>query len=142
MDCPHKKPLQQHWHHITRHRETATPGQALDITGKTKKEETGPDHSVNTADIAAPAIMTCTEAVPNCNNGTGTAAVEAAQDDPIQQTEDTVVYPTMIHHTSNTAIHPHTTPHQVTPLRTTVDHIHAHPTDCQSIIHTKEDDSV
>ena len=57
-----KYPLQEHWCHITRHTEIATPGQALDNTKKIKKGETGPDHSPDVADIRAPADVTCTEA--------------------------------------------------------------------------------
>ena len=37
--------------------------------------------------------MTYTEAAPDHNNETGTAAIEAAQDDCIQHTEDTVADP-------------------------------------------------
>ena len=122
--------------------ETVTPDQALDTTGKTEKEETSPDHSLDTAGITAPAVMTCTVATPNHNNRTGSAAIEAAQDDPIQHTEDTVAGPTMTHHIGHTANPPHTTAHQATTLRTTADHIHTHPTDHQSTIHTKEDHTV
>ena len=78
-----KFPLQEHQCHVTRHTGTITPDQVLDIMGKTEKEEMGPDLSLGTAGIAAPAIMTCTEVVPDHNNGTGTATIEAAQDDPI-----------------------------------------------------------
>ena len=39
---------------------------------------------------------------------------------------------------SHTTDHPHTAAHQVTALRTTVDHVQAHPTDQQNIIHTTE----
>ena len=39
-------PLQEHWHHTTRHTETATTDLALGTTGKTDKEETGPDHTL------------------------------------------------------------------------------------------------
>ena len=48
----------------------------------------------------------------------------------------------MTHPTSHTAYHLHTAAHQVTALRTTVDHIYVHPTNHQSIIHTKEDHTV
>ena len=118
------------------------PGQALDTNRKTKKEETGPDHSLDTADITAPAVVTCTEATPDHNNGMGTATTEAAQDDPIQHTKDTVTDPAMTHHTGHTTNHPHTAAHQVTALRTTVDHIHVHPTNHPNMIHTKEDHAV
>ena len=73
--------------------------------------------------------MTCTEAVPDCNKGTGTAAIDEAQDDPLQHTEATVTKPAMTHHTGHTADHPHTTAHQAITLRTAVDHIHVHPID-------------
>ena len=95
-------PLQEHQHHTTRHTEIATPDWAQGITRKTEKEDISPDHSLNTANIIAPAIMTCTEAAPECNNGTGTATMEAAQDDPIQHTRDTVAGYPMTHHTSHT----------------------------------------
>ena len=81
-------PLQEHWHHTTSHTEIATPDHAPDITRETEKEETGSDQSL--ANIMAPAIMSCPEAAPDHNNGTGTATMEAAQDDPIQYTKDTV----------------------------------------------------
>ena len=86
--------------------------------------------------------MTCTEATPDHNNEAGTATIEAAQDNPIKPTADTVADPAMTHHTGHTANHPHTAVHQVTTLRTIVDHIHAYPTNHQSIIHTKEDHAV
>ena len=85
-----KYPLQEHQCHTTRHTEIATTDQAVNTTRKTKKEETGPDHSLDTANIAAPAIMTCTETAPDHNNGTGTAPIETTQDNSIQLIEDTV----------------------------------------------------
>ena len=39
-------PLQGHWHHTTRHTETATTDLSLGTTEKTNKEETGPDHTL------------------------------------------------------------------------------------------------
>ena len=122
-------PFQEHWHHTTRHTETATPDQALDTTGKTKKEQTSPDHSLDTADTTAPAIVPCTEASPDHNNRKGSATIEAAQDNPIQHTEDTVAGPTVTLHTGHTANPPHTTAHEATALSMIADHIHAHPTD-------------
>ena len=124
-----KYSLQEHWHHITRHTETTAPDQALGTTRKTEKEETDPDHSLGTAGITAPVIVTCTEAASDHNNGMDTATIEAAQDDPIQHTKDTVTDPTVTHHTGHTANHPQTAAHEVTTLRTAVNHIHTHPTD-------------
>ena len=141
-NAPIGYPLQEHQHHTTRHIETATQDHALDTTGKTEKEETGPDHSLDTADTAAPAIVTCTEAAPDHNNMTASATIEAAQDDPVQHTEHTVAGPAMTHHTGHTANPPHTATHQATALRTAANHIHAHPTDHQSKIHIKEDNVV
>ena len=135
-------PLQEHQHHTTRHTETATPDQALGTTRKTEKEKTGPDHSLDTADTTAPAIMTCTEAAPDHNNGTGSATIEATQDNSIQYTKDIVTGSTMTHHTDQTANHPHTTACQATTLRITADHIHAYPMNHQSIISTKEDHAI
>ena len=74
--------------------------------------------------------MTCTEAAPNDNNRTGTAAIEAAQDNPSQHTMDTVTGPTMTHHTSHTANPPHTAAHQITTLRIAVDCTHNHLINC------------
>ena len=96
----------------------------------------------STANIITPAIVTCTKATPDHNNRTGTATIEAAQDDPIQHTEDTVRGPAMTHHTGHTANPPHTTAHQATALRITVDHTYDHLTDHQSIVHTKKDHTV
>ena len=107
----------------------ATPDQAPDTTEKIKKGETDPYHSLDIVDTTAPAIVTCTDTAPDHNKGMGIAAIEAAQGDPIQHTEAIVTGPTMTLHTSHTADHPHTTDHQVTTCRTTVDHVHAHPTD-------------
>ena len=104
-----KYALQEHWHHITRHTETTAPDWALDTIRKTEKKETSPDHNLGTADITAPAIMTCTEATSDHNSGMGTATMEAAQDIPIQHTKDTVANPAMTHHTSHTTNHQHTT---------------------------------
>ena len=137
-----KYPCLEHLCHITRHIEIATPDQALESTEMIEKEETGPDHSLDIVDITAPALITHTEAAPDCNNGMGIATIESAQDDPIQHTKATVTEPTMTHHTSHTTDHPHTAAHQVTTLRTAVGHIHAHPTDHQNIIHTTEDHTV
>ena len=137
-----KYPLQEQQCHITRHIEITTPDQALDTAEKIKKEETVPDHRLDIVDIAALAIMTCTEVAPDCNKGMGTATIEAGQGIPIQYTEATVTEPTLTYHTSHTADHPHIAAHQVTPLRTAVDHVHTHPTDHQNIIHTTEDHAV
>ena len=82
-------------------------------------------------------MITCTDPIPDHNNGTGTAAIEAAQDDPIQHTGNTGTGYALIHHMGDTANPPHTTAHQATPLRITVDHIHDLPTDCQNVMHTK-----
>ena len=138
MDCPKKYPLHEHCHHTTRHTEIATPDQALDTTGKTKKEETSPDHSLNTANIVVPAIRTCTEAASDHNNVTGTATIEAAQGNSIQHTEDTVTGPPVTHHTGHTTNPPHTTAHQATALWIVVDHTHDHLTNHQNIVHTKK----
>ena len=64
---------------------------------------------------------------PDCNRETGTAAIEAAEGNPIQNTSATVTEPAMTHHTCHIADHQHTTVHWVTALRTTADHIHIHP---------------
>ena len=134
-------PLQEHQCHTTGHTEITTPDQAQGITGKIEKEETAPDHSLDIADIAASAIMTCTEVTPDCSNETDTAAIEAAQDDPLHHTRGTATGPTMIHHTGHTKHLPntaalqtttpetaveHTTAHQATTLKIIVDHIHDH----------------
>ena len=91
--------------------------------------ETDPDHSLGIVDITAPAIVTCTEAAPDCNKGMETATIEAAQGDPIQHTEATATEPTMTHHTDHTADHPLTTDDLVTAPRTAVDCVHDHHTD-------------
>ena len=91
------------------------------------------------ADITAVADMTSTEVAPDHNPGMGTATIEAAQGDPIQHIEDTVVGLTVIHPSSYTTDLPPTTVHQVTALRTAVDHFHTHPTDLQNITHTQKD---
>ena len=135
-------PLQEHQHHTSRDTEIATTDLVLGTAGKTEKEETGPDHSLDTANIIVPAIMTHTEAVPNHNNGTGTATIEAAQENTIQHTKDTATGPAMTHHTGHIANPLHTAAHQVTALRIAVDHIHDNPTDCQSIVYTKKDHAV
>ena len=119
--------LQAYQHNITRCIETATPGQVLDTAKKIEKGETVPDHTLGIADIAAPATMTCTEAAVGHNKGMGTAATEAAEGYPIHHTEATVTEPAMRCLTNHTTDHPHTTAHQVTTLRTAVNHVHAHP---------------
>ena len=129
--------LQEHQHHTTKLIEITTPGQVQGITRKTEKEETGPDHSPDTANIIAPAILTCTESTPDHNNGTGTTAIELTQDDSIQHTGDTAAGHAMTHHTSHTANPLHTTAHQATTLRIPVDHTHDHLTDHQNIVHTQ-----
>ena len=87
-------------------------------------------------------MVTHTEAAPDHNKGTDTDAIEAAQGDPIQHTKATAAESTMIHHTSHTIDNPHTTAYLVTALRTTMGHIHIHPTDHQNIFHTTEDHTV
>ena len=94
------------------------------------------------ADTAAPAFVTHTEAAPDHNNGTGSATIEAAQDDPIQHIEDIVADPVMTHHTDHTANPLYTPAHQATALRATADHNHAHPTEHQNILHTKGNHAV
>ena len=68
MDCPHRISTSETlaWHHKV-HRNCYKRSNS----GKTEKEETGPDHSLDTANIITPAIMTCTEATTNHNNGSG-----------------------------------------------------------------------
>ena len=60
-----KCPLPEHQCHITRHIEITTPDQALDTAEKIEKEETDPDYSLAVVDIAAPAVVTCTEVTPD-----------------------------------------------------------------------------
>ena len=74
--------------------------------------------------------MTCTEPAPNHNKGTGTATIEAAQDDPIQHTEDTAAGPTVTHHTGHTLNPQYITAPQAMALRIAEGHTHDHPTDC------------
>ena len=137
-----ENPLQGHCCHTTRPIEITTPDLALGTTCKTEKEETSPDHSLDTEHITAPAAMICTEAPHNHNSGTGTATIEAAQGDPIEHTEDTATGPTKTHHTGHTANLPHTAGHQATTLRIAVDHTHDHPTNHWSIVHTEKDHTV
>ena len=101
-------PLLEHQDHTTRHAETATPDQALDTTRKTKKGAIGPDHSLDIVDTAAPTVVICTEAALDHNNGTGSAAIETAQDDPVKHIEDTITGPIVTHHTGQTANPPYT----------------------------------
>ena len=68
---PSGMPAQHHKAHRNHHNRLA-----LGTIGKTEKEETGPDHSLDTANIIAPAIMTCTEATLDHNDETGTAAIK------------------------------------------------------------------
>ena len=86
--------------------------------------------------------MACTEAAPDHNKGTGTDSIEAVQGNPIQHTKATATEPTMTYHTSHTADNPHIAAHPVTTLRTTIGHIHVHPTDHQNILLTTEDHAV
>ena len=142
MDCsnkipPSSTPAQHHKTH-----KTATPGQAPDTTKNIKTGETGPDHSIGKADIAAPAVVTCTEATPDHNKATGTATIEAAQGNPIQHTKATAAEPTMIHHTGHITDHSHTAAPQVTNLRTTIDQIHTNHKDHQNISHTSDNHTV
>ena len=125
-----------------RHTEISTTDLAVGTTGKTKKEESGPDHSLDMANIIAPAVMICTEAAPNHSNGTDTTTIEAAQDVPIQHTKDTATGPAVTHHTGHTANPLHTAAHWVTTLRIIVDHVHDYPINHQSIVYTKKDHTV
>ena len=84
-------------------------------------------------------IMTCTEAAPDDNKGTGRDAIGSAQGNPIQHTKATAAEPTVTHHNGYTAQNPCTAAHQVTTLRTAVGHIHVHPTDHQNMVHTTGD---
>ena len=83
-------------------------------------------------------VVTCTEATPDHNNGTGTSAIIATHDDPIQHIKDTATGPAMKYHTGHTATPLHTTAHQATTVGITVDCTPNHLTDCQNIVHTKK----
>ena len=61
--------------------------------------------------------MTCIEVAPDHNNGTGSATIEAAQDNSIQHTKDTVAGPAMTLHTSHTTNPTQTAAHQATTLK-------------------------
>ena len=112
MDCPNKiLPSGTPAQHQMMAKICHTRSSFIDTAEKIQTGETCPDHSLGIADITAPAIMTCTEAAPDCNKGKGTSATEAAQGDPIQHTKATATEPTMTHHTSHTTDHPHTTAH-------------------------------
>ena len=86
--------------------------------------------------------MTCTEATPDHNNGTGTDAIEAAEGDPILHIEATTIEPAITHYTGHTTDSLQSTAHQVITLRNTVHHVNVHPTDHQNIFHTTEDHAV
>ena len=81
--------------------------------------------------------MTCTEAAPDQNSGSGTTTIDTAQDDPIQHAGDTVAGHAMTQHTSYTTNPPCITVHQATALRIEVDCTQDHLTDHQNIVHTK-----
>ena len=140
MDCPHKYLFQKHQQHITRHTEAATQDQAQGPIGKIGKEGTTLDHTLDTADLAAPTIVTCTEATPGVSTRTDIATIEVAQDDLTPHTGDIATDPTMTHHTGHTThiaviqtiplgtIAEYISAQQGTALKTTVDQAHNHPT--------------
>ena len=133
--------LQENQYHSTRHTEIATTDLALGTTGKTEKENTSPDHSLDTVNIIAPDVVTCTEDTPD-HNRTGTTTIEAAKMIPFSTAKDAATGPAITHYTSHTTNPPHTATHQATTLRITVDCTHDHLTNCQSIVHTKKDHTV
>ena len=143
--------LQNHHQHIIRRTEVTRTNIAQVTTGIIRKEETTLDHILDTADIAAPVVMTCTEAVPDHRTETDTAAIEVAQDSSTPYTGDIVTDPAVTHptgHTTHIAVIQTTTletaaehraTYQAATLETTVDPSHDHPTNHQSIALTKRD---
>ena len=102
-------------------------------TGKTEKEETSPDHSLDTANIIAPAVMTCIDAAPYHNDGTGTTASSRQTNLAIwghnqRSHHDT---PHQSHHKSST--------HCSSSGYHSQDHTHNYLTNHWSIVYTKMD---
>ena len=126
--------------HYKAHRNSHT--RAQHTTRKTEKVETDLDHSLDTANTIAPAIVNCTEAAPDHNDRTGTVTIEAAQGNPIQHTGDTVTGHAMTHHTSHTTNPPHTAVYQATTLRIAVDCVLNLLTNHQNIAHTRKNHAV
>ena len=122
-------PLQGHWHHTTRHTEIPTTDLALGTTGKTEKEETGPDLSLDTANIIAPAIHDlhrgCSQSQQwdrhSCHRSSSRWSHSAHWGHSCRSCHDTP-------HQSHQQILKHTAAHQATTLRIAVDHTHNHPT--------------
>ena len=131
--------------------EVATQDQAEGTIGKIGKERTTLDHILDTVDITASAVVTCTEAAPDHSTRTDTAAIEVAEDDLTTHTGDIATDPTMTHHTSHTAhitviqtttldsAAEHITAHQATALKTTVDQAPDHHSTHQNTGCTKRD---
>ena len=151
MDCPYKYLLWEHWQHITRHTEAATKDQAQGPIWKIGKEQTTLDHILDTTDITALAIVTCTEVIPDHSTRTDIATIAVDQDNLTPHTGHIATDPTVTHHPGHTAhitvtetanletAAEHTAAHQATTLETTVDQAHDHSTTHQSTGHMKRE---
>ena len=150
MDCPDKiSPLGTLVTHHQAHRSC----QKIELkapSGRSGKKGTL-DHILDTADIEAPAVMTCTEATHDHSTRTDTTAIEVAGNDLTPHTRETAADPAVTHHSSHTAhitviqtatletTAEHIAASQATAFKTIVDQAHDHPTNCQSTGHTKRD---
>ena len=130
MDCSNKilpsgTPTQHHRMHKNQHTRSSSVHCQEDQNRRDRSRTQSSysrHHSSSHCDLA--------EATPDHNKGMGTAAIEMPQGNPIQHSKATATEAAMMHHTSHITDHPHTTAHQVTTLRTAVDHVHAHHADC------------
>ena len=135
--------------HIARHTEVITQDQVQSTIWKTVKDENALGHILDTADIAAPSILTCTGATKDHCTRTDIAAIEVGQDSLTPHIRDIATDPAMTHNDSHTThitviqtttlgtTAEHITACQATTLKTTVDPAHNCPTTHQSTGHTR-----
>ena len=117
------------------------PDQAQGTTGKIKRDETSPDHSPTTKDIAARVITIHTEASLDHNTGTDTAATEVAHNDLTQHAEDTATDTTMTHCIGHIADHSHIADLWAINPEIIEGHTGDHPTDLQGMNHAGQANS-
>ena len=102
---------------------------------KLKTGKADPDHSPTTKCIAGQIITIHIEATPDHNTGIDTTTTEAAHDDLVQPTEDTVTDLTVTPCTSHMADHPHIAALWVINPEIVIGHTHNHPNNLQGMNH-------
>ena len=101
----------------------------------TETGKTDPDHSLIFKDIAAQAIIICTEVTLDCNTKINAAITEATHEILTPPTEDTTIDLTVTHLIDHITDHLNTYALQAINPNIIVDHTHNQPTGLQGMNH-------